>query len=76
MRLQEVQNALKKQPFEPFRIHLSDGQALDVRHPEFAALTRHSIFVGAPTDGDDVPERMVQCDLLHVTTIEPIDGVN
>lgn len=76
MRLQEVQDALKKQPFEPFRIHLSDGQAFDVRHPEFAALTRHSIFVGAPTDGDDVPERMVQCDLFRVTNIERMDGLN
>ncbi len=74
MRMQELQDTLKKTPFEPFRIRLSDGQSYDVRHPEFAGLTRHSLYVGVSPDEDDAPERMVQCDLLHVVTIEPING--
>ena len=74
MRMQELQDTLKKTPFEPFRIRLSDGQSYDVRHPEFAGLTRHSLYVGVSADEDDAPERMVQCDLLHVVTIEPING--
>ncbi len=74
MRMQELQDTLKKTPFEPFRIRLSDGQSYDVRHPEFAGLTRHSLYVGVSPDEDDAPERMAQCDLLHVVTIEPING--
>jgi hypothetical protein len=74
MRFQEIQDALRKQPFEPFRIQLSNGQAHEVRHPEFAALLRNSILVGVPSGKDGVPDRFVQCDLLHVVAIEPVNG--
>ena len=75
MRLTEVQDALARQPFEPFRVHLSSGQSYEVRHPEFASLTRTSLFVGVSSGEDDVPDRMVQCDLLHVVALEPVDGL-
>jgi hypothetical protein len=74
MPLRAVQQALTKQPFHPFRIRLSNGNVYEIRHPEFAALTRNSIFVGSPTDGGEAPDRMVECDLLHVVTIEPVNG--
>jgi hypothetical protein len=74
MRLQELQEALRRQPFQPFRIHLTNGQTFDVGHPEFAALTRTSIFVGHSSGDDEIPDRMIQCDLLHVVTLEPING--
>lgn len=74
MRFQEIQDALRKQPFEPFRIQLSNGQAHVIRHPEFAALSRNSILVGVPSGKDEVPDRFVQCDLLHVVAIEPVNG--
>lgn len=73
MRQQEVRDALRKMPFQPFRVHLSNGHSYDVRHPEFAALTRLSIFVGLPLRDDGVPDRMIECDLLHVVALEPID---
>jgi len=74
MRFQELQDVLRKQPFEPFRIQLSNGQTHEVRHPEFAALTRTSVFVGVPAGRDDGPDRLVQVDLLHVVAIEPVNG--
>jgi len=74
MRFQELQETLRKTPFQPFRIRLSDGQSYDVRHPEFAGLTRHSVFVGVPSGEDEAPDRMIQCDLLHVVTVEPLNG--
>ena len=73
MRWQELREVLGKQPFDAFRVRLSTGQAYEVRHPEFAAVTRTSLFIGSPTEnGDDAPDRMVQCDLLHVVALEPI----
>ncbi len=75
MRFTEVQDALRRVPFSPFRIHLTNGQSYEIRHPEFAGLTRHSVFVGV-AEQDDIPERMVQCDLLHVVTIEPVNGAH
>ena len=75
MRFAELQDVLRRQPFEPFRIRLSTGQTYVIRHPEFAGLTRTSIFIGTSSQNDEIPERMVQCDLLHVVAIEPEDPV-
>ena len=74
MRFNEIREELRKQPFEPFQIRLSTGDAYVVRHPEFAALTRSSVFVGTPTGRNEGPDRLVQIDLLHVVAIEPTNG--
>ena len=66
----EVRDALRKQPFEPFRIRLTTGQTYEIRHPEFAAVTQTRLFVGEPHE-NGFPESMVQCDLMHVVALEP-----
>lgn len=68
----EIRDALRRQPFEPFRVRLSTGQVYEIIHPEFAAVTQTSLFAGEPTD--DFPQRMVQCDLAHVVAIEPVES--
>ena len=72
MRPNEVQDVLRRQPFQPFRVRLSTGQGYEIRHPEFVALTRTSLFVGYPAAADEFPDRMIQCDLLHVVALEPL----
>lgn len=72
----EVREALRKQPFEPFRIRLSSGQSYEVRHPEFAMVTRTSVFVGIPEGRREFPPRAIQCSLLHVAALEPINGAD
>lgn len=74
MRMHELREKLRQAPFEPFRIHLSDGRSFEVRHPEFAALTRHCVFVGDFPGNEEGPELLIQCDLMHVVSIEPING--
>ena len=74
MRYQELYDVLHKVPFQPFRIQLSNGQSHVIRHPDFAWLTRHSVYVGLPSGQDEVPDRGIQCDLLHVVAIEPENG--
>ena len=76
MRQQEVQDVLRKEPFQPFRIHLSNGETYDVRHPELALLTRSSVHVVVPSSDQKDTDRVVQCDLLHVAVMEPIDGAS
>ena len=73
MRPNEIQEVLRRQPFQPFRVRLSTGQAYEIRHPEFAALNRFSLFVGDPATGEGLPDRMIQCDLLHVVALEPLE---
>ena len=40
-----VREALLRQPFEPFWLRLADGRTLEVRHPEFVALSPRRIIV-------------------------------
>lgn len=63
-------------PFEPFRIHLSDGVAYDVRHPDMAIVQRSKVIVGVPGPaGPDGPaERTVNCALIHITRTELVNG--
>ena len=72
MRPYEVQEVLRKQPFQPVRVRLSTGQGYEIRHPEFAALTKTSLFVGDRAADEGYPTRMIQCDLLHVVALEPL----
>jgi hypothetical protein len=73
MRQQEVREALRREPFQPFRIQLSNGESYNVRHPEFAALTRTSVIVVVPSSNEDESDRVIQCDLLHIAAMELVD---
>jgi hypothetical protein len=42
----EIKQMLNARPFVPFRVHMSEGKHLDVKHPESAFLTRISLHVG------------------------------
>jgi hypothetical protein len=52
--------------FEPFRLRLTDGQRIEVPHPDFIALGRHVIVV---LDRNDVARKI---DVLHIVSIEDI----
>jgi len=72
MRYQELYDVIHRHPFEAFRMRLTDGQSHTIRHPDFAWLTRGCVYIGLPSGEDEVPDRAVQCDLLHVVSIEPV----
>jgi hypothetical protein len=55
---------LRRQPFEPFEIHLSNGNFYAISHPEAALLFKTKIVIGLPEEG-----RFVVCFLLHVAEI-------
>lgn len=74
MRAEQIRNHLRKQPYVPIRVFLSDGSAYDVRHPEMAAVSRTELVIGLDPSEDELPERFAYCDPVHVTRIEPIDG--
>lgn len=76
MRQAELRETLRKHPFAPFRLHLSNGLTYDVRHPEMALLTSHSIHVVKLTKSGRAADCVVQCDLIHVVAIEPLNGSN
>lgn len=68
----EIWAHLRRDPFLPFRVHLSDGSSYDIRHPEMAMLSLIELAIAIEPTNGDIPERMVYCDPLHVTRIEPL----
>jgi hypothetical protein len=76
MRPDDLLELLRAAPFEPFRIHLSDGATFEIRHPDMAIVQRSKVTVAVPgPDGPDGPaERTVNCALVHVTRTELVNG--
>jgi hypothetical protein len=71
----DVREHLEAQPFGPFRLFLSDGETLDVRHPDMCIVSRSAVYVGvADRRSPGVAQRVTQCSLLHITRIEPLNG--
>ena len=69
----DIRAKLDTRPFQPFRIHLSDGAAFEVRHPELAIVSKRELVVGVPPSKDAlVADRLVNLSLIHITRIEPI----
>jgi hypothetical protein len=72
MRPAEVLKLLRRAPFEPFAIFLSDGSRYEVRHPDQVILTPRAIYVGIAGNGrSTVAQDVVICDLVHVTRLVP-----
>jgi hypothetical protein len=76
MRPEDVREFLKRQPFRPFRLTLTDGRTYDVMHPELAMVSRSSVEVGLarPGDPDNIAERLISVSLLHIMQIEPLES--
>ena len=72
MNANEIRDLLRSQPFEPLRLHLSDGASYDVPHPEMVLVTRYKIHLALPPSEGEMPERTVYLDPLHITRVEPI----
>ena len=41
-----LRESLRQQPFEPFRLVMTDGEAYDIRHPDLLWVGRRSAYVG------------------------------
>ena len=68
MTIEQLRKYHQTRPFQPFRIFLADGRHLDVRHPEFLAMTPSGRTIGV-ADSDHTIETI---DLLLVTSLKPL----
>jgi hypothetical protein len=69
-----IQKHLLNEPFQPFRIYVSDGAVYEVRQPEMVLVMQREVIIGLPKPGEQFPQHVAYCDLLHITRIEPING--
>ena len=72
IRPDDIRELLRKQPFQPFRMHLSNGQSYDVTHPELAMVTQGTIVVSKPIPNSDVPygRGIHLVSVLHINNVE------
>lgn len=59
---------LRKQPFQPFEVRMSNGDAYQVRHPEMALLLKSNLVFGSPES-----DKFTFCALLHITGVHSMD---
>jgi len=79
----ELEELVRRQPFEPMELALSDGRAVLVRHPDQVVVARRNVIFGlaqvrrrtgrvaTPKDGDAVAKDWLLVDLMHVVSAEP-----
>ena len=72
---QDILKKLNRQPFQPFRMHVSDGVSYDVNYVGQASVILTEVYVGVDPDDSGLPTRSVYIAPNHVTRIEPIQPV-
>ena len=68
----DIRAKLDRQPFQPMRIHVSDGPSYDILRTSHAFVTRMELIIGIDPDTNDLPRRSIYVDPRHVTRIEPL----
>ncbi len=70
---EELVEAVRQRPFEPFRLAQTNGAPFDIRHAEILLVGRRRAIIGLPTDPAlPLSERTIPVDLLHVVRKEPL----
>lgn len=71
MRPEELRELIRRQPFMPMRLHLTDGKSYDIRHPENILVSRSYVHVGVDADSvTGVIGRVDFVSLLHIVRVE------
>jgi len=53
MNADTLRQMLRRRPFLPFEIHMSNGEVYQVRYPDFAFVLRSNFVIGDP-DADNI----------------------
>ncbi len=64
---------LATRPFWPFRICMSDGDHIDIYHPELVIPVKTTALLVQRTPSGALTERLTTISMIHVTRVEPID---
>lgn len=67
MNTETFQGFLRRQPFQPLEVRMSNGDSHQIRHPEMALLLKSNIVLGNP-DSDNFQF----LSLLHVAEVKAL----
>ena len=75
MDYQTIEDWKNSDPFQPFRLVMTDGRAFEIKHPNMLWPGRYNALVGIPDDPSlpDVPARHANVAMLHIVRAEPLD---
>ncbi len=78
MRPQDIYNWLRREPFVPFRISLSNGRQFDIRNPGMVLVGRSELVVGDQDPDFPVPvyDTASFVALMHINHIEPLPATS
>ena len=75
MKPEDIRELLEAMPFKPIRIHMSDGKAFDITHPDMVIVSRSKVILGVPSEPQShIADRAEHCSLLHVVRIEELQA--
>ena len=69
MNADTIKEYLRREPFEPFVIRLSNGEVHEIRHPECAFVMKTRVIVYYPDE-----DRSVTCALVHINSVEALQA--
>ena len=70
----DLHDRLHAQPFEAFRLHMTDGSFYEVRHPESVLLGRRTAVVGVKeTSSQNYYDRFVTVSLVNIVRLEAVE---
>ena len=72
MRPDDIRELLRRLPFRPFRLILSNNLVHEVRHRDFAHVTRSVVEIGfaSKEDADPYEEKVIGVALIHIVQYE------
>jgi hypothetical protein len=70
LRPEEIRDLARRQPFVPFRIHVSDQAHYDILHPDMIMVGDRSVTIGYPGSAPWLYDRTVMVTIAHITRID------
>ncbi len=72
-RPEDVLELVRRRPFVPFRIYMSDGSQYEVSHPEQVMVSVRTVQVGVPSERrPGVMQNIHLCAIMHISRLEPL----
>ena len=73
MRADEISKHLRRQPFRPLRVYISEGSS-KCDTPKMMYVSRTEGVIGLAAGDDVIPQQSIYCDAVHIIHIERLNG--
>jgi hypothetical protein len=70
----DLYRTLHRKPFQPFRVHLTDGRSYDIRYERNSVVGTTFFVIGipAPEDPEFIAERTIRVSLEMIDRVEDL----